>query len=120
MAVASLQQAQSAKVKKYAERCKNVDWNFVPAVCHLFGGWFGTGKTFVAKLLREVAKEERDAPHQEGTVPAAAELAYVMAHQLGKQLTITLDAGFHESRAPKRQRRIIEPTGETGPKRPRT
>jgi hypothetical protein len=103
MATNALQAAQDTKIKKYRLRCEAVRWNFLPAVCHPFGGWHGTGKTIMRKLAQRVAKEEqtRGEPTFNTTT---AEMSYLMASITGQQLSIMADAGYHASNIPKRSR----------------
>ena len=110
MAVKSLAHAQDEKVRKYEARCSQVNWTFVPAVCHTFGGWFGKGKGAIQKILLRVAKEEQSCAEPNQPRPSA-ELSYLMAHVTGQQLTILLDAGYHEANIPKRPRLHLPPPG---------
>ena len=98
-----LKSAQEAKITKYKARCEAVQWNFLPAVCHPFGGWYGAGKTFLRKLEMRVIKEESTMEARDDSPPTLeGELSYLMARITGSQLAIILDAGFHEDQAPKR------------------
>ena len=114
----SLQTAQQAKITKYKERCSAIGWNFIPAVCHTFGGWHGTAKGVIRRLILRVTKEEAEG---EDTPPPqiAAELSYLSAHLTGGQLAITLDAGYHSDVAPKRTRLDLTAVEYGGQKRGR-
>ena len=114
MAIKTLAQAQDQKIRKYDTRCTQVKWTFIPAVCHTFGGWYGKGKGAIQKILLRVAKEEHSSTDPNQSRPSA-ELSYLMAHVTGQQLTILLDAGFHETNIPKRPRLLIPaPSPEEG------
>lgn len=123
MARKSLQVAEDIKVRRYQDRCAAVEWNFIPVVCHPFGAWHGQGKSFVRRLIEKVAKEEAAGDVSAGPSHVSAELPFLMAHIMGRELAITLDAGFHEAVAPKRPRRTQgeekEPEAEDASKRPR-
>ena len=110
MAQKALQAAQEAKNTKYHARCTAVRWQFLPAVCHTYGGWHGTGKTIVHRLTQRVRQEESGEGDSGNNSDPTAELSYTMAAITGRLLSITLDAGFHDTQIPKRPRLSSEPT----------
>ena len=99
----ALKKAGEDKEKKYSAACERSGWKFIPLVTHPFSGWHGEAKKVLRHLVQKCAKEAGDDPTVEER-NIWAELAYTQAEAVGNMLATSLDAGYHESRLPKRPR----------------